>query len=65
MVHKTDKDGKEEEGDCLEVGFEEATEFRGIVARLNFIGQDSPDLQYVVKECSRDMSKPTVGAWKG
>ena len=25
--------------------------------------EDSPDLQYVVTECSLEMSKPRVGAW--
>ena len=42
----------------------EGTEFRGVVARMNFLGQDCPDLQFPVKECSKQMANPTKGAWK-
>ena len=31
---------------------------------MNFLGQDSPDLQYHVKKCSRDMARPNRGAWR-
>ena len=41
----------------------EATLFRACVARLNFLGQDSPDLQFPAKELSKDMSRPTVQSW--
>ena len=40
------------------------TEFRGVVARMNFLSQDCPDLQFPVKECSKQMARPTRGAWK-
>ena len=40
-----------------------ATAYRALVARLNFLGQDSPDLQFPAKELSRDMACPTVGSW--
>ena len=42
----------------------EAKMFRGMVARLNYVAQDSPDLQYPAKEMSREMAKPKRGAWK-
>ena len=42
----------------------EATEYRACVARLNFLGQDSPELQFPAKELSKDMAKPTVGSWQ-
>ena len=42
----------------------EATEFRGVTARMKFMSQDCPDLQFLVKECSKEMATPTKGAWK-
>ena len=55
---------KEEVGDDEEMSPTEATEFRGLVARMNFLAQDSPDLQYPVKEVAKDMAKPRWGRWK-
>ena len=52
---------EEEEG---EMEKSEATEFRGMVARMNYLAQDSPDLQYPSKEVSREMARPKVGAWR-
>ena len=37
---------------------EEASKFRAVAARLNFLAQDKPDLQYCSKECSRIMANP-------
>ena len=51
----------EEEG---EMEKSKATEFRGMVARLNYLAKDSPDLQYPSKEVSREMARPKVGAWR-
>ena len=31
---------------------------------MNFLAQDSPDLQYPVKEVAKDMAKPRWGSWK-
>ena len=42
----------------------EATEFRAVAARVNFLGQDSPELQFPAKETSREMAKPRRGSWK-
>ena len=36
----------------------EATMYRGIVARGNYLAQDRTDLGYAVKELSKDMSSP-------
>ncbi len=44
-----------------ELDREEARQFRGKAARLNYLGQDRPDLQYAAKEICQDMSKPTAG----
>ena len=43
---------------------DEATAFRGVAARANFLGLDYPDLQFPVKQMSREMAKPMVGSWK-
>ena len=50
-----------EKGDELELGPEEAREFRGMGATLNYLGQDRSDIQYAVKEVCVSMSRPTVG----
>ena len=42
----------------------EATQYRAMVARLNFLSIDRPDLQFCVKESARNMSAPTNGDWK-
>jgi hypothetical protein len=60
-----DKEGADtEEWDLEEVQPKEATEFRGLAARMNFLSQDSPDLQFPVKHTSREMAKPKNGSWK-
>ena len=52
-----------EDFDDEELPASEATEFRACVARLNFLGQDSPELQFPAKELSKLMSRPRVGSW--
>ena len=42
---------------------EEATRYRAIAARCNFLSIDRPDLQFSVKELCRDMSRPTDQSW--
>ena len=64
LVNNGEKDTREEVGDNEEMDKGEATEFRGVVARMNFLSQDCPDLQFPVKECSKQMARPTKGAWK-
>ena len=57
-------------GDKAELGEEdelpaaEASQFRAIAARCNYLQQDRPDIQYSVKECCRMMSRPTTRAWE-
>ena len=53
-----------EDGDDEELDGELGRNFRGVAARLNYLAQDSPDLQYPTKEVCRGMSKPTVGDWR-
>ena len=42
----------------------EATAFRTIASRCNYLQPDRPDIQYAVKEVCRLMSKPTPKAWE-
>lgn len=51
----------EAEGD--ELPAEEAMRFRALAVWLNFMAQDSPDLQFAVKEVRRQMSRPSRGSW--
>ena len=41
----------------------EATEFRSVAARVNYLTLDCPDLQFPVKQCSREIAKPNQGSW--
>ena len=59
---KEDKEDEEYEKELL--GNEESTSFRGIAARLNFLSLDSPELQFPVKQGSREMANPCKGSWK-
>ena len=41
----------------------EATRFRAVAARANYLSGDRPDIQYSVKEICRRMAKPVKGDW--
>ena len=41
-----------------------STKYRGLTARLNYLGQDRTDIQYAVKELSKCMANPSIGAMK-
>ena len=45
------------------MGEKETTAFRSLAARGNYLAFDRPDIAYAVKECSRDMSRPTAKSW--
>lgn len=65
LTHNGETDWKEDDGwdqELLESG--DATVFRGLSARLNFLSLDCPDLQHPTKELSRDMAKPRNISWK-
>ena len=49
--------------DAKELEGEEATRYRAIAARCNYLSMDRPDLQFSVKELCREMSRPTDQAW--
>ena len=42
---------------------QEATRYRSIVARANYMAADRPDIQYAVKELCRDMGAPSRSSW--
>ena len=60
-----DKKEAEEEWELEELDKPEAKIFRGMAARMNFLSQDCPDLQYAIKPGSRDMATPKRGSWTG
>ena len=41
----------------------EASCYRALVARCNYLSPDRPDISYAVKELARHMSAPTKGNW--
>ena len=59
-----DRERREEAEDEEEMDRAEATVFRGLAARLNYLSQDAPDVQFAAKETAREMAKPTRGAWR-
>ena len=56
-----DKKVLEEEGESEELVGAEATRFRAVAARANYLSADRPDIQYSVKEICRRMAKPVKG----
>ena len=57
---------KDEPGSVEEEGprmMGEDKDFRSLVASVNYMSIDQPDLQYACKEACRDMSSPTASSW--
>ena len=50
--------------DSLPKVFGDDREYRSIVATINYMVTDMPDLQFACKEACREMSAPTVQSWK-
>ena len=48
----------------IDVFPDEAKEFCAAVARLNYLGQDSPDVQFPAKVQSSEMANPTTASWR-
>ena len=53
-----EKEAEEEE----ELGSAEATAFRGVAARANYLASDRLDIQFAVKEVCRHMAKPRAAS---
>ena len=54
----------EEEAESKELTGSEATRFRAVAARANYLAADRPDMQYAVKEVCRRMARPVAGDWQ-
>ena len=54
----------EKEESDRELNPQEATQFRSIAARINYISTDRPDLQFACKSASKFMSSPTQKGWE-
>ena len=59
-----DKKTIEEEVKSEELKGQEATRFRAVAARSNYLAADRPDTQYAVKEVCRRIAKPVSSDWK-
>ena len=57
-------DDFEDDPDLEELAPAEATNYRAIAARCNYLSVDRPDILFSVKECCREMSKPTQRSLK-
>ena len=55
---------KDEENDDELLGREEATMYRALVARGNYLSQDRSDILFAVEELSRKMAEPTIGCYR-
>ena len=58
-----DKKAMEEEEKSKGLVGAEATRFRAVAARANYLAADRPDVQYAVKEICRKMAVPVEGDW--
>jgi hypothetical protein len=55
---------KEEIVEEVELVGKQRSQYRGMVARANYLAQDRCDIQFAVKVLSRGMAKPTTGNWQ-
>ena len=58
-IEKSEEDEEDEE-----LQGDEATSFRALAARLNYLAQDCADIQFPAKEICREMSRPTAGSFR-
>ena len=54
----------EEEDNAVALSDVEASRYRALSARVNYLAADRTDIMYAVKEICRSMANPTVGSWK-
>ena len=60
----TKEEGTTKEDSEEKLGSEEASQYRALVARCNYLCPDRPDIAYSVKELARSMSSPSRGNWQ-
>ena len=53
-----------EEDDDNELNEQEASSFRALAARANYLAQDRPDIQYATESLCRDLSSPKERSWQ-
>ena len=63
-VPGSDEDDKATEADLVPLEGADATLFRGLAARSNYLAPDRPDIMYPAKEICREMAKPCAGSLK-
>lgn len=63
-AHNGDRERKGYEEADVDMNKAEAKDCKGLVARLNYLSQDSPDLQYPAKELLKEMAKPKITGWR-
>ena len=61
MTPGEDEKSLDEEENAQMLSGKEATQFRALAARGNYLALDRPDIQYAVKEICRGMANPTRG----
>ena len=54
----------QEESDAVELEPKQATEYRGLAARINYLALDRADLQFPTKQACQGMARPTTGDWR-
>ena len=64
LTSNGDREDKEDEGeDAVPLDKKETKEFRSVAAKLNYMSQDGPDLQFPIKSVTTQMARPTRGSW--
>ena len=65
VAKQAEENGDDGQGNTcgIKMGSADASKYRAITARLNYLAQDRPELLYAAKECSRRMSAPEEGDW--
>ena len=59
----TKDEGNTQEDKYVKLSNEEASKYRAIVARCNYLSPDKPDIAYSAKELARNMADPSRGNW--
>ena len=59
----TKEEGRTAENQDEPLNNEQATQYRALVARCNYLSPDRPDISFSVKELARSMANPRQGDW--
>ena len=57
----TKEEGRTQEDHEEKLAEKEATKYRAVIARCNYLSADRPDISFAVKELARAMATPTTG----